>query len=67
MVELKVFGMTCGGCVRSVTNAVHGVAPDANVSVDLAAKRVSVETDAEAAMIARAIEEAGYEVEREGV
>ena len=28
MIELKVSGMTCGGCVRSVTNAVHGVAPE---------------------------------------
>ena len=65
MIELKVSGMTCGGCVRSVTNAVHGVAPHANVTVDLATKRVSVETAVDAATIAAAIESAGYEIERQ--
>lgn len=65
MIELKVSGMTCGGCVRSVTNAVHGVAPDAHVTVDLATRRVSVETGVDAGTIAAAIESAGYEVERQ--
>ncbi|WP_188053893.1 heavy-metal-associated domain-containing protein [Sphingosinithalassobacter sp. CS137] len=65
MIELKVSGMICGGCVRWVTNAVHGVAPGALATVDLATKRVSVETDVDAATIAAAIESAGYEVERQ--
>jgi len=33
---LKVSGMTCGGCVRSVTNALRGIngVSDASVSLD---------------------------------
>lgn len=67
MVELKVAGMTCGGCARSVTNAVHGVAPGAKVSVDLGSRRVSVETDLDADTIVSAIKGAGYAVERQDV
>jgi copper chaperone len=65
MVEFKVAGMTCGGCVRSITNAVHGVAAAAKVTVDLRSKRVSVETNVDAGVIADAIENAGHQVERQ--
>lgn len=65
MVEFKVAGMTCGGCVRSITNAVHGVAAAAKVTVDLRSKRVSVETNVDAGAITDAIENAGYQVERQ--
>lgn len=65
MVEFKVAGMTCGGCVRSITNAVHGVVAAAKVTVDLRSKRVSVETNVDAGAITDAIENAGYQVERQ--
>lgn len=62
---LNISGMTCGGCVRSVSkvlNALDGVAK-ADVSLD---KRCAV-VDYDAAklnldQLKRAIEEAGYEV-----
>lgn len=63
MVQFRVADMTCGGCVRSVTNAVKGVDTDASVNVDLATKLVSVESNADASSIANAIKAAGYEVE----
>ena len=64
MLDFQVNGMTCGGCARAVTNAVKSVDAAANVQVDLAAKRVTVESAADAAKVRSAIEEAGYEVER---
>jgi len=43
MLRFQVQGMTCGHCVQSVTKAVHSVDAKAQVQVDLAGKRVSVE------------------------
>ena len=63
MVQFHVAGMTCGGCARSVTNAVKGVDAHANVDVDLATKIVAIDSKAEASAIADAIKAAGYDVE----
>ena len=65
MVELTVSGMTCGGCARAVTNAVQSVDPAAGVVVDVASKRVSIDSHADVAEIKAAIEDAGYSVERQ--
>lgn len=64
MLDFQVNGMTCGGCARAVTNAVKSVDAAADVQVDLASKRVTVESTADATKIRSAIEEAGYGVER---
>jgi len=40
-----VDGMTCNGCVRSVTNAIRQVPGIANVDVSLGDKRANVEYD----------------------
>ena len=63
MAQYHVPGMTCGGCARSVTNAVEGVDGDASVNVDLATKIVTVESSADTALVADAIKQAGYDVE----
>ena len=61
MALFKVAGMSCGHCVKAVENAVHEAAPQAKVTVDLAAG--TVRTDGIAPDAAKtAIEEAGYEV-----
>ncbi|HYW16133.1 MAG TPA: heavy-metal-associated domain-containing protein [Allosphingosinicella sp.] len=65
MLQLTVRGMSCGPCTRAVTNAVHSVDPGAKVEIDLEAKLVDIESGADAAAIAAAIEDAGYKVERE--
>ncbi len=44
-VELKVEGMTCQGCVRSVTKKLSGVAGVASAAVDLAAGKATVRYD----------------------
>ena len=61
MIELKVDGMTCGGCVNSVTRAVKALDADAEVRVDLATKRVSIGGKVSEQEVIRALDDAGYE------
>jgi copper chaperone len=60
MLELNVTGMTCGHCVRAVTQAVRALDPEADVQVDLAAKRVRVEGRSTADELIRVLGAAGY-------
>ncbi|WP_075791310.1 heavy-metal-associated domain-containing protein [Massilia putida] len=62
MYELQVEGMTCGGCVKSVTRSVQLVDSNARVDVDLPGKRVRVDTQASLDAIKSAISDAGYSV-----
>ncbi len=62
----KVDGMTCGGCARSVTNAILKQAPDARVAVDLEAGTVSVEGGVPAETVRRAVEAAGFDIVGQG-
>lgn len=64
MIELKVDGMTCGGCVNSVTRAVKALDAGAEVRVDLATKRVTVDGKASEQEVIRALDDAGYEAVR---
>ncbi|HNT39874.1 MAG TPA: heavy-metal-associated domain-containing protein [Rubrivivax sp.] len=60
MLEYDIAKLSCGHCVRAVTEAVQEVDPAARVDVDLARKHVSIDTQAEAARIVAALAEAGY-------
>jgi copper chaperone len=55
----RVSGMTCGGCVRAVTNAIKAAAPAARVDIDLPNGRVTVD-GATADIVHRAVEDAGF-------
>jgi copper chaperone len=57
-----VEGMSCGGCVRSVTKSVQSVDSNARVDVDLPTKKVRVDTQASLEAVKTAISEAGYDV-----
>lgn len=59
----RVDGMTCGGCARSVGNAFGKLAPEAEVSVDLAAKTVTITSLLSADQVRQVIEEAGFSFE----
>lgn len=63
MMELTVRGMNCSPCVKVVTAAVHSIDPQAGVQVDLGAKSVAIDSDANIDRIKAAIEHAGYTVE----
>jgi copper chaperone len=59
----RVTGMTCGGCANSVTKAIQTAAPGVEVSVDLDAKTVTVDGDADERAVAQAVADAGFEFE----
>jgi len=62
-VELRVEGMDCEGCVKSVTRMLSGVPGVASVDVSLAQARAKVTYDpakADVAQMKRAVERAGY-------
>ena len=61
MISLRVNDMTCGHCVNTITKAVKTADKDATVVIDLAARRVEIESAAlDSAELARIITDAGY-------
>jgi copper chaperone len=60
MQVFSVEGMTCGHCVRAVTQAVQSKDSSASVKVDLAAKEVGVESRLSAEEVISLITEEGY-------
>lgn len=64
-VTITVKGMTCDGCVRSVTNALKGVEGVQDANVDLKEERAQVVYDdakTSERVLKEAVEEAGYDV-----
>ena len=62
MFELQVEGMTCGGCANRVKRSVQAVDSNAHVEVDLARKKVRIETSVDVDRIKSAVVGAGYPV-----
>ena len=62
MQVFSVQGMSCGHCVKAITNAVQAKDPAASVRVDLAAKEVGVESSLSAEQVIEVISEEGYPV-----
>lgn len=60
VMRFQIDNMACGGCAKSVTEAIHSVDPEAAVDIDLSLKRVNVESRAEEAAIASALAAGGY-------
>jgi copper chaperone len=60
MIEFNIPAISCGHCVRAVTEAVQTVDPKAQVQVDLNTKRVVVQTEATRPAVTAALSEAGY-------
>lgn len=68
-VKLNVKGMTCSGCVRSVTRVLEQIKGVSGVEVSLDRGEATVRYDpasAERAKFKAAIEGAGYEVTGQG-
>ncbi|WP_085317882.1 heavy-metal-associated domain-containing protein [Derxia lacustris] len=61
--RFTVGGMTCQGCVRSVSAALQRVDPKAEVTVHLDTGVVEVKSELTHAELAAVIDDAGYEVE----
>lgn len=60
MTELKIEGMTCGHCQKSVQEALERVEGTESVVVDLAAGRAQVEGTADTDRLVAAVESEGY-------
>ena len=64
MLKFKVTGMTCGHCVKAVTQAVQSIAPQAQVAVNLETGEVSITGATDKAAVSAAIAAEGYAIER---
>ncbi len=62
MLELKVTGMTCEGCVNSVKRALSREFPEANVQVHLETGLVRVQGEVAPARATLSIKNAGFDV-----
>ena len=64
MQVFNVEGMSCGHCVKAITQALQAKDPAANVRIDLATKEVGVESVLTADQVIAAISEEGYGVKQ---
>mgnify|MGYP000522210709 FL=1 len=63
-VTLNIDGMTCGGCVKSVTKVLNGLDGVRSATVSLENKNAQVEFDEgkiQIAQLVEAVEDAGYD------
>jgi copper chaperone len=62
-ITLKVPSIACDGCANTITKAITNRQPAAKVSVDVATKIVTVETDSPQNEIEAAITASGHTIE----
>ncbi len=60
MTEFTIANMRCGHCASTITKALQSLDPEARVEVDLAHRKVLVESTQDRATLAVALEQAGY-------
>lgn len=58
---IKVSGMSCGHCVRAISNAIRAQDGSAEVQVDLAAGEVRADSQLSLEQLLAVIREEGYE------
>jgi copper chaperone len=58
--ELTLPTMTCGHCVRTVTQTLQELDPQATITIDLPSHRVQVVSVESDEAVRAALEEAGY-------
>jgi copper chaperone len=64
-IQIPIEGMTCGGCVKSVTGVLQKISGVTSVNVSLEQKQAEIKYDeakTSPAAFRQAIEDAGYEV-----
>ncbi len=62
MTTLLVKNMTCGSCARHITHAVKALDPDAQLTIDIPARKVSIDSTQPVGDLVKAIEAVDYEV-----
>ncbi|MDO8719104.1 MAG: heavy-metal-associated domain-containing protein [Polaromonas sp.] len=58
--EFDIPAMSCGHCVKAITEALQVLDASAKVSVDLPAKKVTIDTAQDRVTVAAALTAAGY-------
>lgn len=58
--EFSIPDMSCGHCVKAITQALQQLDPAATLSVDLPAHTLTVQTSQDRQAVAAALTEAGY-------
>ena len=58
--QFHVENMSCGSCVKHITQAIAAIDPNAKVDVNIADKKVTVDSVASAQDIEAALTEDGY-------
>lgn len=58
--NLFIQNMTCGGCAKRVTSAIKQIDEQADVTVQVAEKLVSIKTNQPSSAILSTLDEAGY-------
>lgn len=60
MLTLQIPTISCGHCVRAITEAVHELDPAARVDVDIARKQATIDTSAATAAVLARLDEEGF-------
>lgn len=60
MLSFELPDMSCGHCVKAVTQAVQAVDPAAEIVIDLPSHRLEVQTQAPREALVAQLVEAGY-------
>jgi len=60
MIELTLPDITCGHCVRTITEVARRLDPQADVQTDLSTHRARFQTEADPQALRKALEEEGY-------
>jgi copper chaperone len=60
MIEFELQDMTCGHCAGMVNRTVKLVDPEAKIEVDVASKKVKIDSSEDCAAFVEALTEAGY-------
>lgn len=58
--QFHIENMTCGGCVRGVTKAIHSVDSQAEINADPPTRKLEVNTSASREQIETALNDAGF-------
>ncbi len=59
--RFHIENMTCGGCVRGVTQAIHSVDPAATIEADPSARQLIVQSGRSGAAFLPALADAGFD------
>lgn len=60
MQEFQIPNMSCGHCVRTITEAVQALDPAAKVQTDVAKRQVLVDSSAQREALVQQLSNAGY-------